>query len=193
MSLVWRCATARWPTAAADRAGIRRCRSTPPFGRRAGCWAGRPAGTRHRWSTPAPPRTCSRSAVVPGPRPTERGSPCEQPDGPSAIHCRPGVESVRRSVVAEKPRNQVHLPDRERFQGSPGSPGGDTDTVRVETGAFAQHRAGDAEQAIGHRAQGARVSVAADTQRLILVVARRIAMRPGRPSKQSRRAVPPGR
>ena len=50
------------------------------------------------------------------------------------------------------------------------------DTVRVETRAVTQHRTGDVEQAVSHRAQGAGVAVAAGAERLILVVADRIAL-----------------
>ena len=45
-----------------------------------------------------------------------------------------------------------------------------------EAGAVAEHRAGDVEQAVGHRAQGARVSVATGAERPVLVVADRIAL-----------------
>ncbi len=48
--------------------------------------------------------------------------------------------------------------------------------MRVEASAVAQYRAGDVEQAVGHRAQRARVSVAAGAQRLMLVVADGIAL-----------------
>ena len=96
-----------------------------------------------------------------------RGRPCGKcPCGPAGRLARnllqPSVIPARRSVVAEKPWNHhVDVP-RPQPQGSPDSPGG-PDTVRVETDSIAQHRTGNAEQAVGHRAQGARVSVAAGT------------------------------
>ena len=83
---------------------------------------------------------------------------------------------VSHSVVAEHRRRlpdgtHVCLPGCERRPwdiqtpklraAEPGSRSGNPDTVRVETGAVAQHCAGDVEQAVGHRAQGAGVSVAA--------------------------------
>ena len=49
-------------------------------------------------------------------------------------------------------------------------------TMRVEAGTVAEHRAGDVQQAVGHRAQGARVSVAPGAQRLVLAVADRITL-----------------
>ena len=58
----------------------------------------------------------------------------------------------------------------------PGSRSGRADTLRIETGSGAEHRAGDVEQAVGHRAQGAGVPVAAAAQLPILVVADRVAL-----------------
>ena len=52
--------------------------------------------------------------------------------------------------------------------GSRRSRGGGLGTVRVEAGAVAEHGAGDVEQAVGHRAQGSGVAVAAGAQCLIL-------------------------
>ena len=46
-------------------------------------------------------------------------------------------------------------------QRSLGSRSGDADTLRIETGSVAEHRAGNVEQAVGHRTQGAGVSVTA--------------------------------
>ena len=71
-------------------------------------------------------------------------------DAGAPLRCRGETEKPRSRSRPQPPR------------GSAGSPGG-PDTVRVETDSIAQHRAGNAEQAVGHRAQGARVSVAAGT------------------------------
>ena len=60
--------------------------------------------------------------------------------------------------------------------GSRRSRGGGLGTVRVEAGAVAEHGAGDVEQAVGHRAQGSGVAVAAGAQCLILGAAGRIAL-----------------
>ena len=78
----------------------------------------------------------------------------------------PGVTSERRSAVAENHRQLSDRtartnPDAGARAREAGSPGSRPDTLRVETGAVAQHRAGNTEQTVGHRAQGARVSVAA--------------------------------
>ena len=50
------------------------------------------------------------------------------------------------------------------------------DTVRIETGAVTEHRAGDVQQAVGHRAQSAGVAMTAGSQRPVLVVADRIVL-----------------
>ena len=63
-------------------------------------------------------------------------------------------------------------------------------TLRVETRAVTQHRAGNVEQAVGHRTQGAGVIVPAGAQRPILVVADRVALDGGRETNGRRpRAV----
>ena len=49
-------------------------------------------------------------------------------------------------------------------------------TVRVEAGSIAEHRAGDVEQAVGHRTQGTGVSVAAGAQSAVLAVAHQITL-----------------
>ena len=124
-----------------------------------------------------------------------RGRPCGKPlrasrkAGPLSTAAKCDVRELlrcRREPQTTSGRNHVHLSGRERrpeaIQTSRaraedlGSRGGNPDTVRVETGAVAQHRAGDVEQAVGHRAQGARVSVTAGAQRLILGVADRITL-----------------
>ena len=55
-----------------------------------------------------------------------------------------------------------------------GSRGSRPGTVRVEAGSISEHRAGDVEQAVGYRTQGAGVPVAAGAQGAVLAVARRI-------------------
>ena len=109
-----------------------------------------------------------------------RGRPCGKPlrasrkAGPLSTAAKCDVRELlrcRREPQTTPGRNHVHLPGRQRRPGAIqtsraraedlGSRGGNPDTVRVETGAGAQHRAGDVEQAVGHRAQGARVSVTA--------------------------------
>ena len=67
-------------------------------------------------------------------------------------------------------------PDANRYGSKIGSGSSNTGTVRIEAGTVAEHRTGDVEQAVGHRAQGARVSVATGAQRHVLAVADRIAL-----------------
>ena len=90
-----------------------------------------------------------------------------------------------RSVIAENRSSRLERIGPERTHPSyPGrTPGAAAlgsgscscapDTVRVEAGAVTEHRAGDVQRAVGHRARGTRV--AASPKRPVLVVAGRIA------------------
>ena len=90
------------------------------------------------------------------------------PDGPRT--------SSRPRAVAEELRARDPGSGSRSRGGGYGFGLGCLGTVGVEAGAGAEHRAGDVEQAVGHRAQSARVSVAPGAERPVLVVADGIAL-----------------
>ena len=149
------------------------------------------------FTTHGQPRPATRFAGPPlrsGPSDDCRGRPCGKPlrasrkAGPRSTACKCDAcdPLLCRGAPSTPPgRDHVRLPGRERRPGHPdtksygrgsGSRSRDLDTVRVEAGAVAEHRAGDVEQAVSHRAQGARVSVATGAERPVFVVADRIAL-----------------
>ena len=118
------------------------------------------------------------------------GSPCGPAERLARDRLPASATPAIRSAVAEHRRyppdgitctfpgasgGQGH-PDTKSYGRGSGSGSTHPGTMRVEAGTVAEHCAGDVQQAVGHRAQGARVSVAPGAQRLVLAVADRITL-----------------
>ena len=120
------------------------------------------------------PRPSTRFAAPPlpcGPAGDRRDRPCTHrlraSQGRLALNSTAGATTASPSVVARQVFERTAV-SRSR--------GHSLGTVRVEAGSIAEHRAGDVEQAVGHRTQGTGVSVAAGAQSAVLAVAHRITL-----------------
>ncbi len=120
------------------------------------------------------PRPSTRFAAPPlrsGPAGDRRDRPCTHrlraSQGRLALNSTAGATTASPSVVARQVFERTAV-SRSR--------GHSLGTGRVEAGSIAEHRAGDVEQAVGHRTQGTGVSVAAGAQSAVLAVAHRITL-----------------
>ena len=154
---------------------------------------------------PRPSTRCAGPPLRSGPAGDCRARPCgmllraSQKAGPpstrrSAAHGKPlscrgePLQQTRETGRTNPPRTPG--PNARSYPLRIASCGCAPDTVRIETGAVTEHRAGDVQQAVGHRAQSAGVAMTAGSQRPVLVVADRIVLGGNAgPSGRRRRAA----